>query len=96
MLMKMENRPIVYDLQQNYPNPFNPATTITYSIKEAGNVEIKIYDVLGREVVELLNKEMPAGLYKINFKAENLPSGIYYYTLKVNSFAALRKMILLK
>jgi len=93
---EMGNQPISYDLQQNYPNPFNPTTTIAYSIKETGNVEIKIYDVLGREVVELLNKEMSAGLHQIDFKSENLPSGIYYYTLKVNSFAASRKMILLK
>ena len=92
----MGNQPIEFDLQQNYPNPFNPTTTIAYSIKEAGNVEIKIYDVLGREVVELLNKEMSAGLYNINFKAENLPSGIYYYTLIANSFSLTRKMILLK
>ncbi len=93
---EMGNQPLSYDLQQNYPNPFNPNTTIAYSIKEAGNVEIKIYDVLGCEVVELLNKEMPAGLNKIIFNAENLPSGIYYYTLKSKSFSASRKMILLK
>jgi len=89
-------QPLEYDLQQNYPNPFNPGTTITYSIKETGNVEIKIYDVLGREVLELLKEDKSPGLYKIDFKAENLPSGIYCYTLKVNSFAASRKMILLK
>jgi len=92
----MGNQLFSYDLQQNYPNPFNPITTVTYSIKESGNVEIKIYDVLGREVVELLNNEMSAGLHKINFKAENLPSGIYYYTLKTKSYSAARKMILLK
>jgi endoglucanase len=88
--------PKTYSLEQNFPNPFNPNTTITYSTKEIGNVEIKLYDVLGREISILIDEELPAGKHIINFDAKSLASGIYYYTLKAQNFISSKKMIILK
>ncbi|MGE5458215.1 MAG: T9SS type A sorting domain-containing protein [Methanococcaceae archaeon] len=85
-----------FSLKQNYPNPFNPATTISYSIPERSQVELKIFDMLGREVSVLVNKEQNAGEYKVQFDASNLPSGIYIYRLQSGSFSQTKKLILLK
>ncbi len=84
------------ELEQNYPNPFNPSTKIKYQIADAGFVNLQVYDVLGNEVSTLINKEMQAGSYEVEFDASNLPSGIYYYTLNTGSFKQTKKMILLK
>jgi len=84
------------ELEQNYPNPFNPSTKIKYQIANAGFVNLQVYDVLGNEVATLINKEMQAGSYELEFDASNLPSGIYYYTLNAGEFTQTRKMILLK
>jgi len=88
--------PSDYALQQNYPNPFNPSTTIKYQIPENGVVTLKVYDVLGKEVATLVNSERQAGSYTENFNALNLSSGIYLYTIKVNNYVAVKKMMLLK
>lgn len=88
--------PKKFDLQQNYPNPFNPSTKIKYSLPETANVSMKLYDLLGREVVVLINKKKPAGNYEITFDATSLPSGIYIYRLKAGDFNVAKKMILLK
>jgi len=89
--------PFEYELSQNYPNPFNPTTQIAYTIKKAGNVELKIYDVLGREVMTLVNKDMTPGKYTANFDASNLASGVYIYRIQAGSeFAAVKKMVLIK
>ncbi len=89
--------PIEYSLSQNYPNPFNPTTQIDYTIKKAGKVEVKVYDVLGREVATLVNKEMTPGKYTADFDASNLASGIYVYRIQAGSeFASVKKMVLLK
>jgi aminopeptidase N len=95
-----------YSLDQNYPNPFNPSTKIKYQIADAGFVNLQIFDVLGNEVATLIDKEMQAGSYEVEFSAIggsasggdawNLPSGIYFYTLNAGEFAQTRKMILLK
>ena len=85
-----------YKLSQNYPNPFNPSTKITYSIPEKSNVSLKVFDLLGSEVVELVKDEIEAGTYEITFYASNLPSGIYYYKLQAGSFVETKKLILLK
>ncbi len=85
-----------FELEQNYPNPFNPATSIQYAIGSKQFVSIKVYDVLGNEVADLLNEEKPVGNYQINFDASNLSSGIYYYRLISGSFTDTKKMILLK
>jgi hypothetical protein len=85
-----------YVLEQNYPNPFNPSTNIAFSIPKASEVEIIIYDQLGREVDRLLQGLKNAGTHTISWSAENLPSGIYYYQLQTEDRALTRKMILMK
>ncbi len=85
-----------YALYQNYPNPFNPQTSISYALKEAGFVTLRVYNLLGREVATLVAKDLQAGRYTVNFTAKDLPSGIYVYRLDVNDFSAQKKLILLK
>ena len=85
-----------YALMQNFPNPFNPTTTITWQSPLSGHQTLKVYDVLGREMATLVNDEMPAGTYELNFDAVELPSGFYFYTLTAGSFTDTKKMILLK
>ncbi|MBT8380459.1 MAG: T9SS type A sorting domain-containing protein [Ignavibacteria bacterium] len=88
--------PIHISLEQNYPNPFNPSTTIKYGITDKSFVELRIYDVLGREVVLLVNEEQDAGYYELNFNASSLSSGVYLYQLKAGEFIETKKMLLLK
>ena len=91
-----ENILKTYILEQNYPNPFNPATTIKYGIPEQTFVELRVYDILGREVEFLVNEEQEAGYYELNFDGINLSSGVYFYQLKAGSFIETKKMTLLK
>ena len=88
--------PVVYALEQNYPNPFNPTTTIRYQIPNEGMVTLKVYDILGAEVISLVNEEQVAGKYEINFNARNFASGVYIYRLNVNDYVNVKKMVLLK
>jgi len=114
------NAPTVFSLEQNYPNPFNPSTKIKYSIPSAEtgyipslHVVLKVYDILGNEITTLVNEQKPPGTYEVEFSAtshsgnvRNLPSGIYFYQLRVTalqskdgkagSFIETKKMILLK
>ena len=85
-----------YSLFQNYPNPFNPFTTISYTVKELSLVQIKVYDVLGNEIISLVNNDKQKGNYSIKFDGSDLPSGVYLYSLRVNDFLDCKKMILLK
>jgi len=85
-----------YSLSQNYPNPFNPTTTIKYSIRERGFVQLKVYDILGKEVTILVNEEKQQGNYSVFFNGNNLPSGVYVYSLRVNGIIENKKMILLR
>ena len=85
-----------FSLLQNYPNPFNPSTTISFEIPEGSFVTIKVYDILGNEIATLVNEEKPLGSYEAEFNANNLPSGIYFYTLSTGNFLSTKKMILLK
>lgn len=85
-----------FSLKQNYPNPFNPTTTINYSIPKTSFVTIKVYDILGREVTTLINKNETAGNYSVNFNASSLSSGIYFYQLKAGDDVITRKMVFLK
>lgn len=85
-----------YALSQNYPNPFNPSTTINYQIPNPGNVTIKIYDALGREVRTLVNEEKAAGSYTVSFNGSDLASGLYICTLRSGNFVAGKKMLLIK
>ncbi len=90
--------PESYVLSQNYPNPFNPATCIHFSLPQAGNVTLKIYDVLGKEIATLKNGFLPAGDHSVEFKADGfgLQSGVYFYRLQVNNFVETKKMVLVK
>jgi len=90
------SEPLGYSLDQNYPNPFNPNTTIYYNIKENGLVQIKVFDMQGQEIAELVNSIQGSGSYKVNFDASNLPSGLYIYTITTNDFKQSKKMLLLK
>ena len=85
-----------YYLSQNYPNPFNPSTKINYKVGEPGLVQLKVYNVLGVEVANLVNEYKNAGDYSADFNALNLSSGVYFYSLSVNNFVQTRKMILEK
>ncbi|MEW6195951.1 MAG: T9SS type A sorting domain-containing protein [Bacteroidota bacterium] len=87
--------PIEYSIS-NYPNPFNPTTTIKYQLAEAGMVTLKVYDILGKEVAELINEPKEAGYYEVNFDAKNLTSGVYIYTIRSGKYVESKKMILAK
>jgi serine protease len=93
---KFNPLPVSFNLTQNYPNPFNPQTNIEFQIADFGFVSLKVYDVLGREVATIINQEMPAGIYKVNFDASSLSSGLYLYKLQAGSFVETKKMVLLK
>jgi photosystem II stability/assembly factor-like uncharacterized protein len=88
-------------LYQNYPNPFNPVTKIKFEIPSVGqrhafDLQLKVYDILGREVQTLVNEQLQPGTYEVTFDGSNLPSGIYFYQLKAGDYIETRKMILLK
>lgn len=85
-----------FTLHQNYPNPFNPSTKIKFEVPAAGNVAIRIFDVLGREVGMPVNEYMKPGVYETDFDVSDLPSGVYYYKLDAGEFSETKKMILLK
>jgi hypothetical protein len=85
-----------YKLSQNYPNPFNPTTSISYSIPEKSFVKLEIFNTLGQKVKTLVNEEKESGNYSINFRAENIPSGMYLYKLSTGKFSETKKMLLLK
>jgi hypothetical protein len=88
--------PKVFALMQNYPNPFNPTTTIQYALPKASNVEIKVYDLIGREVTTLVNEFRQAGTYSVEFNANNFASGVYFYRIKAGDFTDTKKMLLVK
>jgi hypothetical protein len=93
--------PKEYKLEQNYPNPFNPTTKIKFDIKkefrsQESEVKLIIYDILGRKIEDLVNEKLQPGSYEITFDGANLPSGIYFYQLKVGEFVETKKLVLLK
>jgi hypothetical protein len=88
--------PAKYSLSQNYPNPFNPITKINFSIPKQGLVNLKIYDVLGREVKSLVNEIKAPGTYSVDFNAVELSSGIYFYRLESNEYKDIKRMVLIK
>lgn len=105
MMAKLNQDPLVQEIAgelpteysiSNYPNPFNPTTTIKYQLPVAGTVTIKVYDILGKEVAELVNETKAAGYYKVNFDASKLTSGVYIYTIRANKYFESKKMVLTK
>ncbi|MGE5497623.1 MAG: YCF48-related protein [Syntrophothermus sp.] len=93
---KEKNIPENFYLSQNYPNPFNPETKIKYSLPQKAFITITICDILGREVVRLVNEEKTAGSYEVQWNAGGLPSGIYFYQIKAGDYIEAKKMILTK
>ena len=83
-------------LNQNYPNPFNPSTKIGFSVPKTDYVDLRVYDILGREVKTLLSEQLNAGEYEIEFDAKNLASGMYYYRLQSGDNVSVKKMTLVK
>ncbi len=88
--------PLQFALEQNYPNPFNPSTTLSFVIGHSSFVILKVYDVLGREVATLVNEVKAPGEHVVQFEANNLSSGVYYYRLSAGSFIQTKKMILIR
>lgn len=88
--------PKSFELSQNFPNPFNPSTVIKYTVPEAGLVTLKIHNLLGQEVAELVNQAQTPGTYTATFEANRLATGIYFYTLNTGKFTATKKMMLIK
>lgn len=85
-----------FELSQNYPNPFNPSTLIKFAIPQTSDVSLRIYNILGQEVRTLVNREMKAGSYEVTFNANELASGIYFYSIQAGNYTATKKMMLLK
>jgi hypothetical protein len=91
------NEIIEFGIQQNYPNPFNPFTTVEFSIKEESNVKLILYSLLGEELKVIVNDVLDTGIYKRIINGSDLPSGVYFYSLKINdNVISTRKMVLLR
>jgi len=90
------NAPADFKLNQNYPNPFNPSTTVSFTIPKASNIKLIIYNQIGQQVGELVNRNLEAGSYNYTWNAANQSSGIYFYELQANEFKSVRKMTLIK
>lgn len=88
--------PAGFKLMQNYPNPFNPSTTIKFALPNSGNVSLKVFDITGKLVSEMINGKLEAGNHEIYFNASNLSSGAYFYKLETQGFSDIKKMMLVK
>ncbi|MGA2667734.1 MAG: Omp28-related outer membrane protein [Ignavibacteria bacterium] len=93
---KSQETPEKYSLLQNYPNPFNPVTNIKYTLPKEGHVSLKVYDIMGNVVAVFIDSYQIAGTYNAEFDGSNLASGLYFYTLRADSYAETKKMVLLK
>lgn len=100
LVSKLKNQnneiPAQYSLSQNYPNPFNPATKIQFEIPKSGFVSLKVYDMLGREVSDIVSQNLTAGTYIVDFDGTQLTSGVYFYKITAGNFSETRKMLLVK
>ncbi|MCU0373229.1 MAG: T9SS type A sorting domain-containing protein, partial [Ignavibacteria bacterium] len=88
--------PAEFALHQNYPNPFNPVTSIRYDVPRNSHVSIKVFDVTGKQITELVSGEKQAGIYETSFDASDFASGIYFYRMEAGKFSSVLKMILIK
>lgn len=91
-----ELRPKRFELQQNFPNPFNPVTTFRFAVPRASRVTVKLYDVAGREIRTLVDREYEIGFHTVPLSAEGLASGVYFCRMDADSFSQTRKLLLLK
>ena len=96
LINEQKEMPGCYLLMQNYPNPFNPTTKISFSIPKFTHVTLKVFDVIGREISSLLNKDFNAGKYEVEFNGKELSSGVYFYTLMADDFIETKKLLLMK
>ncbi len=95
--IKKDYMPRQYLLYQNYPNPFNSSTIIKYQIPDNNAfVELKVFNILGKELLTLVNEKQETGIYEVEFKSSNFSSGIYFYSIKAGSYSDTKKMIMLK
>ncbi len=85
-----------FSLEQNYPNPFNPSTVSRFSLKTEATTTLKIYDAVGKEIATLVNENLGAGSYTVNFSATQLASGVYFYRINAGSFSETKQMVLVK
>jgi hypothetical protein len=92
----LSDLPQVYSLAQCHPNPFNPTTTISYGLPQAAQVNLKVYDLQGRLIAELVNGMKDAGVHYVTFDGSRLASGMYFYRLQADDFSAVKKMMLVK
>lgn len=83
-------------MSQNYPNPFNPVTNLEFGISDLGFVSLKVYDILGKEIITLVNEKLSPGNYKVEFDGSGLTSGVYFYRLTVGEFTDTKRMMLVK
>lgn len=90
------NVPEKFILEQNYPNPFNPVTSIKFSVPNEADVKLTVYDLLGKEVILLVNERLSAGNYKVEMDGSGLSSGTYFYKLETNGYSSIKKMVLIK
>lgn len=88
--------PVTYSLDQNFPNPFNPTTVIRYSLPAVSQVRLAVFDMLGRQVSELVNEKKEAGSYEVKFDATGLASGVYFYRIEAGTFVQTRKLLVLR
>ena len=88
--------PAKYSLSQNYPNPFNPSTNLEFGVSKLGFVSLKIYDLLGKEVVTLVNEKLNPGKYRVEFDGSSLTSGVYFYRITSGDFTETKRMLLVK
>jgi hypothetical protein len=104
-LVNMQNLeteiPQIFTLYQNYPNPFNPRTIINYELSKTSYIKLKVFDIEGKELVELVNEKQNQGKYKVSFDGSGLPSGVYFYRLEISNrenriISETKKMILLR
>ncbi len=98
MVSGIEDQNVItsYKLDQNYPNPFNPSTKIKFTLPEASNVKLTIYDDIGKQVAVLVNDYLSSGTYRYTWNAANLASGIYFYRIEAKNFNMVKKMVLMK
>jgi hypothetical protein len=91
-----QNRPSTFELSQNYPNPFNPTTLIRYQIPAVAHVTMRLYNLIGQQVAELVNETQGIGRYQVTLDASTLPSGIYFYRITAGNFTETKKLTLLR
>ncbi len=94
--LAIKNNPFSYQLYQNYPNPFNPSTIISFTLPKQAQITMKVFNSLGQIVEILINEELPAGRFNVEFNASNLSSGVYLYRIEAGEFQDVKKMILLR